>query len=143
MKTVLTYGTFDTLHWGHINILRRAYELAGPNGRLIVGLSTDEFNAGKGKQAYHSYETRKQMLSAIRYVDQIIPEKTWDQKVDDIKKYHADALVMGDDWADSDKFDHLKEHTKLIFLPRTKSISSTQIRRIIKEDEEFHSGQHS
>ena len=102
MKRVLTYGTFDLLHYGHIEILRRAKALGD---YLVVALSTDEFNESKGKTAYHSYETRKKMLEAIRYVDLVIPENSWEQKINDIKEYHIDVVVMGSDWAGSDRFD--------------------------------------
>lgn len=126
MKRVLTYGTYDLLHYGHINLLKRAKELGD---YLIVGLSTDEFNEIKGKKAYHNYETRKLMLEAIRYVDLVIPEENWSQKIDDIKKYQVDLLVMGDDWSDSEKFTSLKEYCEIHFLPRTKGISTSKIKR--------------
>lgn len=125
MKRILTYGTFDLLHYGHIRILKRAKELGD---YLVVALSTDEFNAGKGKKAYHSYETRKKMLEAIRYVDLVIPENCWEQKVQDIKDYKIDVVVMGDDWAGSDKFDYLKEYCEVKFLERTPGVSTTQIK---------------
>ncbi len=125
MKRILTYGTFDLLHYGHIRILQRAKELGD---YLVVALSTDEFNNIKGKKAYHSYETRKKMLEALRYVDLVIPENNWEQKVQDIKDYKIDVVVMGSDWADSDKFDYLKEHCELIFLDRTPGVSTTQIK---------------
>lgn len=123
MKTIITYGTFDLIHKGHIKLLQRA---ASYGDRLIVGLSTDEFNAGKGKSAYTSYEDRKIMLEAIRYVDLVIPENSWEQKADDIRKYHVDALVMGNDW--EGQFDYLRDETKVIYLPRTDGISTTQIK---------------
>lgn len=125
MKRVLTYGTFDLLHYGHINILRRAKQLGD---YLIVALSTDEFNAEKGKKAYHSYETRKKMLEAIRYVDLVIPEYSWEQKIDDVKNYHVDIVVMGSDWAGSDKFDYLKDYCEVVYLERTPGISTSQIK---------------
>lgn len=125
MKRILTYGTFDLLHYGHIEILRRAKELGD---YLVVALSTDEFNESKGKTAYHSYETRKKMLEAIRYVDLVIPEKSWDQKIDDVKEYHIDTVVMGSDWENSDKFDYLKEYCDLVFLKRTPGVSTTMIK---------------
>ena len=125
MKKVLTYGTFDLLHFGHIEILRRARELGD---YLVVAVSTDEFNAIKGKQAYYDYESRKKILEAIRYVDLVIPEETWEQKLDDVKKYDIDIIVMGDDWKDSDKFDYLKEYCEVVFLPRTEGISTTKIK---------------
>jgi glycerol-3-phosphate cytidylyltransferase len=125
MKRVLTYGTFDLLHHGHIRILQRAKALGD---FLVVAVSTDEFNAGKGKKAYHDYETRKEIVEAIRYVDLVIPEYSWDQKIDDVKKYGIDIVVMGDDWADSDRFDYLKDYCDLVFLPRTEGISTTGIK---------------
>lgn len=125
MKRILTYGTFDLLHYGHIEILRRAKELGD---YLVVALSTDEFNESKGKTAYHSYETRKKMLEAIRYVDLVIPENNWEQKLDDVKEYHIDTVVMGSDWANSDKFDYLKEYCDLVFLERTPGVSTTMIK---------------
>ncbi len=125
MKRILTYGTFDLLHYGHIRILKRAKEMGD---YLVVALSTDEFNATKGKKAYHSYETRKKMLEAIRYVDLVIPENNWEQKVQDIKDYKIDVCVMGSDWAGSDKFDYLKEYCEVVFLERTPGVSTSQIK---------------
>lgn len=125
MKRVLTYGTFDLLHYGHIRLLKRAKELGD---YLVVALSTDEFNAGKGKVAYHDFETRKKMLEAIRYVDLVIPENCWEQKIDDVKNYHIDTVVMGGDWAGSDKFDYLKDYCQLVFLERTPGVSTSQIK---------------
>ena len=123
MKRILTYGTYDLLHWGHIRLLKRAKQLGD---YLIVGLSTDEFNAIKGKKAYHSYEERKMMLEAIRYVDLVIPENEWGQKAKDIQEYHADVFVMGDDW--EGKFDELKAYCEVVYLPRTEGISTTKIK---------------
>lgn len=100
MKTILTYGTYDLLHVGHINILKRAKELGD---FLIVGLSTDEFNTIKGKKSFYTYEQRKAVIEAIKYVDLVIPEMTWEQKIDDVKKYNVNVFVMGDDW--EGKFD--------------------------------------
>lgn len=125
MKRILTYGTFDLLHYGHIRLLKRAKELGD---YLIVALSTDEFNTIKGKKAYHNYETRKKMLEAIRYVDLVIPENTWEQKVDDVKDYKIDVVVMGSDWAGSDKFDYLKEYCEIKYLERTEGVSTTKIK---------------
>ena len=125
MKRILTYGTFDLLHYGHIRILKRAKELGD---YLVVAISTDEFNAIKGKKAYYDYETRKKMLEAIRYVDLVIPEETWEQKVKDVQDYKIDVVVMGDDWAGSDKFDYLKDYCEVKFLERTPGISTTQIK---------------
>ena len=132
MKRILTYGTFDLLHYGHIRILKRAKELGD---YLVVALSTDEFNAIKGKTAYHNYETRKKMLQAIRYVDLVIPENNWEQKVQDIKDYKIDVVVMGSDWADSDKFDYLKEYCDVVFLERTPGVSTTQIKNDLQLQE--------
>lgn len=123
MKRVITYGTYDLLHWGHIRLLKRARELGD---YLIVALSTDEFNAIKGKKAYHSFEERKLMLEAIRYVDLVIPENNWEQKKEDILTYKADIFVMGDDWLG--KFDDLKDVCEVVYLPRTDGISTTKIK---------------
>ena len=126
MKRVLTYGTYDLLHYGHIRLLKRAKELGD---YLIVALSTDEFNAIKGKKAYHNYETRKKMLEAIRYVDLVIPENAWDQKIDDVKNYYVDVTVMGDDWEGNEKFEALREYCEVVYLPRTEGISTTKIKK--------------
>ena len=133
MKRIITYGTFDLLHYGHINLLRRAKELGD---YLIVALSTDEFNWDeKQKKCYFSYENRKAILEAIRYVDQIIPETCWDQKRTDIHKYQVDVFVMGDDWAG--KFDFLKEEgAEVVYLPRTPEISTTQIKKDLLTQQE-------
>lgn len=126
MKRVITYGTFDLLHYGHINLLRRAKALGD---YLIVALSTDEFNLkSKHKKSYFSYEERKQLLEAIRYVDLVIPEKDWDQKRNDVHEYHIDTFVMGDDWRG--KFDFLKEEgVDVVYLPRTPEVSSSKIKK--------------
>lgn len=124
MKTILTYGTYDLLHYGHINLLKRARDLGD---RLIVGLSTDDFNRIKHKSSYHGYQERKLILEAIRYVDLVIPENNWKQKVDDIKEYGVDTFVIGDDW--KGEFDFLKEHCEVIYLPRTEGISTTKIKK--------------
>ena len=126
MKRVLTYGTFDLLHYGHIRLLQRARALGD---YLIVALSTDEFNEIKGKKSYHNYETRKKMLEAIRYVDLVIPEECWEQKVSDVQKYDVDIVVMGSDWAGSDKFDYLKDYCEVVYLDRTEGISTTKIKK--------------
>ncbi len=126
MKRVITYGTFDLLHYGHINLLQRAKQ---QGDYLIVALSTDEFNwREKQKKCYFSYEIRKQLLEAIRYVDLVIPEENWEQKKTDVKEYHVDTFVMGDDW--EGKFDFLKEEgCDVVYLPRTPEISTTQIKK--------------
>jgi glycerol-3-phosphate cytidylyltransferase len=133
MKTVLTYGTFDLLHYGHIEILRRAKEMSN-GGSLIVGLSTDEFNSLKGKKAHMPFAKRKELLESIRYVDQVIPEDSWDQKPKDVTSHNVDVFVMGNDW--EGKFDELSSQCEVIYLPRTPSISSTALRKIISELEE-------
>lgn len=125
MKRILTYGTFDLLHYGHIRLLQRAKALGD---YLIVAVSTDEFNEIKGKKAYHDYETRKKMLEAIRYVDLVIPEENWEQKINDIKEYHVDVVVMGSDWANSDRFNYLDDYCEVIYLDRTEGISTTKIK---------------
>ncbi len=129
MKRVITYGTFDLLHYGHINILRRAKELGD---YLVVVLSSDEFNLKeKNKVCYFNYEKRKILLEAIRYVDLVIPENEWEQKIEDVKQYHIDTFVMGDDW--EGKFDFLKEYCEVVYLPRTPEISTTEIKEDLKE----------
>ena len=125
MQRVITYGTFDLLHYGHINLLRRAKELGD---YLIVALSTDEFNLEKGKKSYFSFEKRKQLLESIRYVDLVIPETSWDQKINDVHEFRVNSFVMGDDWAG--KFDYLKnEGVDVVYLPRTPEISTSQIKQ--------------
>ena len=126
MRRILTYGTYDLLHYGHIRLLQRAKELGD---YLIVALSTDEFNATKGKKAYHDYETRKKMLEAIRFVELVIPEEKWEQKIDDIKEYKVDITVMGGDWAGSDKFEYLKDYCDVVYLDRTEGISTSKIKK--------------
>ena len=129
MKKVITYGTFDLLHYGHINLLKRAKALGD---YLIVALSTDEFNwNSKAKKCYFSYEVRKQLLEAIRYVDLVIPEENWEQKINDIKEFRIDTFVMGDDW--KGKFDFLKPYCDVVYLPRTLEISTSQIKEDLKE----------
>jgi len=112
MKRILTYGTFDLLHFGHIEILRRAKALGD---YLVVAVSTDEFNAIKNKKAYHDYATRKKMLEAVRYVDLVIPEKDWGQKRDDVKRYEIDTVVMGSDWEGNENFEKLKDISQIIY----------------------------
>ena len=125
MKRVITYRTFDLLHYGHINLLKRAKSLGD---YLIVALSTDEFNWNeKQKKCYFNYEKRKQLLEAIRYVDLVIPEESWEQKETDVVLYHIDTFVIGDDW--KGKFDFLKKKCEVIYLKRTPEISTTQIKK--------------
>lgn len=127
MKRVITYGTFDLLHYGHINLLKRAKALGD---YLVVALSTDEFNWNeKQKKCYFSYEKRKALLEAIRYVDLVIPEESWEQKKTDVKEYHIDTFVIGDDW--KGKFDFLKEQCEVVYLERTPEISTTKIKQDI------------
>ena len=130
MKKVITYGTFDLLHYGHINLLKRAKQMGD---YLVVCLSTDEFNKNsKNKECYFSYEIRKQLLESIRYVDLVIPENNWDQKIDDIKEFGINTFVMGDDW--KGKFDFLKDYCEVIYLPRTKEISTTKIKKDLEKN---------
>lgn len=126
MKRVITYGTFDLLHYGHIHLLRRAKSMGD---YLIVGLSTDEFNRWKGKESFFSYEQRKLMLEAVRYVDLVIPEESWEQKLRDVQELRADRFVMGDDW--KGRFDYLKPYCEVRYLPRTPQVSTTDIKRDI------------
>ena len=130
MKRVITYGTFDLLHYGHINLLKRAKSLGD---YLIVGLSTNEFNKlEKNKECYFDYEKRKSLLEAIRYVDLVIPEENWDQKISDIETYHADVFVIGDDW--QGKFDYLTDFgIEVVYLSRTKEISTTKIKNDLNQ----------
>ena len=130
MKRVITYGTFDLLHYGHINLLKRAKALGD---YLIVALSTDEFNwIEKQKKCYFSYEQRKNLLEAIRYVDLVIPEESWEQKKKDVHEYHVDVFVIGNDWEGI--FDFLREEgVDVIYLPRTPEISITEIKRELRK----------
>lgn len=124
MKRVITYGTFDLLHYGHINLLKRAKALGD---YLIVVVSSDEFNKReKNKVCYFDYETRKALVEAVRYVDLVIPEESWDQKISDVKEFRVDTFVMGDDW--TGKFDFLKPYCEVVYLPRTPEISTSRIK---------------
>ena len=128
MKRVITYGTFDLLHYGHINLLKRA---KSKGDYLVVVLSTDEFNLNeKQKVCYFNYEKRKALLEAIRYVDLVIPETCWEQKESYIETYNIDTFVMGDDW--KGKFDFLRKKCEVIYVPRTPDISTTQIKENLK-----------
>lgn len=128
MRRVITYGTFDLLHYGHIRLLQRAKALGD---YLIVALSTDEFNQmAKNKASYFSYDERKSLLEAVRYVDLVIPEKCWEQKTDDIRRFGVDVFVMGNDWAG--KFDFLKPYCEVVYLERTPFISSTKIKNDLR-----------
>jgi glycerol-3-phosphate cytidylyltransferase len=129
MKTIITYGTFDLLHIGHLNLLKK---LKSMGDQLIVGVSTDEFNLEKGKQSIYKFQDRADIVSALEYVDYVIPESNWEQKENDIRKYNVDIFAIGSDW--QGKFDHLKPLCEVIYLPRTKNISSTAIRKSINSD---------
>lgn len=129
MKKVITYGTFDLLHKGHIRLLERAKALGD---YLVVAISSDEFNAIKGKKSYFTYEERKEMLQAIKYVDEVIPETNWEQKITDVKEHHIDLFVMGDDW--QGQFDFLKDYCEVVYLPRTEGISATKIKRDLNDE---------
>lgn len=132
MKKILTYGTFDLLHYGHIRILERAKALGD---YLIVAVSTDEFNAIKGKKSYYNYEVRKKMLEALKCVDLVIPENNWEQKIKDVVDYKIDIVVMGADWEGNEKFECLKNICQVIYLPRTEGISTTKIKNDLKLQE--------
>jgi len=123
MKTIITYGTFDLFHVGHLNLLRRLRDLGD---RLIVGVSTDEFNSCKGKRSIIGFSDRAAVVSAVRYVDIVIPECSWDQKLEDIKKYSVDVLGMGDDW--KGRFDSYRDQCEVVYLERTWGISSSSVR---------------
>lgn len=127
MKKVLTYGTFDLLHHGHIRLLERAKALGD---HLTVAISTDAFNLGKGKVCAYSYEERVHIVEAIKYVDRVIPETSWDQKISDVQEYDIDIFVIGDDW--KGKFDFLKDYCEVVYLPRTEGISTTEIKNSLR-----------
>ena len=127
MKKVITYGTFDLLHYGHINLLKRAKALGD---YLIVALSSDKFNVIKGKRSFFNFEERKTILESIKYVDEVIMEDAWEQKITDIKKYNIDIFVIGNDW--EGKFDFLKDYCEVVYLPRTPDISTTQIKKYLQ-----------
>lgn len=127
MKKVITYGTFDLFHVGHLNILKRAKEYGD---YLVVAVSSDAFNEIKGKKAYYSDQDRTEILEAIKFVDEVVLEESWDQKVEDVKKHNIDVFVMGDDW--DGKFDFLKEYCEVVYLPRTQGISTSKIKDDLK-----------
>ena len=140
MKTVLTYGTFDLFHIGHLRLLKR---LQGFGDRVVVGLSTDEFTLEKGKKVVHSYAQREEILRAIRFVDDVFPERNWDQKATDIKRENASVFAMGDDWAG--KFDNLSDIVEVIYLPRTENISTTEVKSVVTahQQEKVNSIEHA
>jgi glycerol-3-phosphate cytidylyltransferase len=123
-KVVITYGTFDMFHIGHLNLLRRAKALGD---YLIVAVSTDTFNEKKGKKVMIPYEQRAEIVSSIKYVDQVIPEENWEQKIDDIQKYDVDIFAIGNDW--KGKFDYLKQYCEVVYLERTDNISTTMLKK--------------
>jgi len=127
MKKVITYGTFDLFHFGHLRLLQRAKVLGD---YLVVAVSSDEFNAIKGKKCTYPYEHRAKIVEAIKYVNEVIPEHKWEQKIDDVKKHDIDIFVMGDDW--KGKFDFLKDYCKVVYLERTKDISTTELKSSIR-----------
>lgn len=126
-RTVLTYGTFDLFHIGHLRLIER---LSGLGDRLVVGVSTDRFNAEKGKKSVVPYEDRAAIVASIKGVDLVVPEESWEQKVHDIAEHHVDVFAIGEDWRG--EFDHLEEHCKVVYLPRTQGVSSTEIKRMLQ-----------
>lgn len=133
MTTVITYGTFDLFHIGHLKLLQR---LAGLGDRLVVGVSSDEFNRVKGKNVIVPYDQRAEIVSSIRYVDEVFPEDDWEQKRGDIARFGADVLGMGHDW--EGKFDHLSDVVRVEYLPRTDGISTTEMKRVLSAFDEVH-----
>lgn len=127
MKIVLTYGTFDLFHIGHLNLLKRARELGD---KLIVAVSTDEFNATKGKTTLMPFEHRVELVRSVRYVDEVIAEQQWEQKIADVQQHKVDVFVMGSDW--QGKFDFLKPYCDVVYLPRTDNVSSTDLKKAIQ-----------
>lgn len=126
-RRIITYGTFDLFHVGHVRLLQR---LADLGDRLIVACSTDEFNALKGKTTAVPYADRVEVLQACRYVDQVIPEENWAQKRDDIARLGADLFAMGDDWVG--KFDDLRDLCEVLYSPRTENVSTTELKELIQ-----------
>lgn len=132
-KVILTYGTFDMFHVGHLNLLERLKALGD---YLVVGVSTDEFNAGKGKQTIVPFEDRLRIVQAIRCVDLAIPEQSWEQKVEDIRRYDVSVFGMGEDW--KGKFDELAQYCEVVYLPRTEGISSTSLKGLLRVLDKSH-----
>ena len=128
MTTVVTYGTFDLFHIGHVRLLKRLHSLGD---RLVVGLSSDEFNTVKGKNVVMPYEDRKEILLPCRYVDDVFQENCWEQKRDDLEREGADIFAMGDDWIG--KFDDLQDIVKVVYLPRTQDVSTTELKTVINQ----------
>jgi glycerol-3-phosphate cytidylyltransferase len=132
-RTVITYGTFDLFHIGHLRLLSRLRELGDS---LIVGVSTDEFNAQKGKKSIIRFEDRIEIVRNLKCVDSAVPEEDWNQKESDIKQYDVSIFGMGHDW--EGKFDHLSNLCEVIYLPRTDNISSTQIKQVLSVVDRSH-----
>jgi glycerol-3-phosphate cytidylyltransferase len=126
-KTIITYGTFDLFHVGHVNLLKR---LKGLGDKLVVGLSTDDFNLKKGKSVVFPYDHRKKILESCRFVDRVFAENCWEQKRDDIIREKVDIFAIGDDW--SGKFDELSEICEVVYLPRTPNVSTTEVKDVLK-----------
>lgn len=127
-KTIITYGTFDMFHIGHLNLLKK---LSKMGDKLIVAVSTDEFNKLKGKKSLIPFKQRKKIVEAIEYVDLVIAESSWDQKIKDIKKNNVDVFAIGKDW--EGEFDFLKEHCEVVYVPRTKNVSSTKLKKSLQQ----------
>jgi glycerol-3-phosphate cytidylyltransferase len=127
-KTIITYGTFDMFHIGHLNLFKR---LKGMGDKLIVAVSTDEFNASKGKRTLIPYEQRAEIVAAVKYVDLVIPEMCWEQKAEDVKTYNCDIFAIGNDW--EGKFDFLKPQCEVVYLERTDGVSTTALKRSLNK----------
>lgn len=127
-KIVITYGTFDMFHIGHLKLLKKLRKMGG---KLIVAVSTDEFNELKGKKTLIPYDQRAAIVSAIKYVDKVIPEENWEQKVDDIQKHNVDIFAIGNDW--KGKFDFLKKHCDVVYTKRTKGVSTTKLKKSLNK----------
>jgi glycerol-3-phosphate cytidylyltransferase len=136
MKTVLTYGTFDLFHIGHLRLLQRLRALGD---RLVVGVSTDEFNHIKGKKTVVPFADRLEIVQSLKCVDLAIPETSWEQKVGDIRQHEVTIFGMGSDW--EGRFDELSSHCQVVYLPRTEGISSTHIRKTLKVLDQTHIGE--
>lgn len=126
-KRAITYGTYDLFHIGHLRLLKRIADMAD---ELYVAVSSDEFNALKGKKCIVPFENRKEIVEALRMVTKVIREDNWEQKKDDVQKYNCDLFVMGSDW--TGKFDFLKDYCDVVYLPRTEGVSTTEIKQEVK-----------
>jgi len=132
-RVILTYGTFDMFHIGHLELLKRLKSLGDT---LIVAVSSDKFNELKGKKTIIPYQQRAEIVEAIKYVDMVIPENNWEQKIEDIKKYNVDVFAMGHDW--EGKFDELKKYCEVTYLRRTEGISTTALKEQLKQISEIN-----